>query len=64
MRGHAKGLKQTLTLKEIATLQGCSDERIRQIEKRAFRKIAKAIRREAERAGVSIRDWLYGAEDR
>lgn len=49
-----------MTCSEIAKLQGVHKSRIQFIEKRALRKMRLAAEREAESAGMSVRDWLLG----
>lgn len=45
---------------EIAKKMGCSNKLIHKIRKRAGKKLLLAIQREAEKAGVSVREFLYG----
>jgi len=51
-----------MTQHQIAELWGVGKCRVGQIENRALHKLKKAIEYEAAKAGVSVRDWLYGDE--
>jgi DNA-directed RNA polymerase specialized sigma24 family protein len=48
-------------LKVIAAKLGISRARVWQLEVRALRKLRKAIEEEAAAAGVTVREWLFGA---
>lgn len=48
------------TYMEIAAVAGVCWQRIRQLEQRALKKLAKAIAQEAALAGVTPREWLRG----
>lgn len=51
-----------LTQVECAELFGVHRSRIQQLELRALRKMRAAIEAEAQAAGVTISEWLEGAE--
>jgi Fe-S cluster assembly ATPase SufC len=48
------------SLAEIGRACGVSLQSIQAVEQRALRKIKLAIQKEAEVAGVSIQEWLFG----
>jgi len=48
------------TQDQIAAMQGVTRCRISQIERRAMKKIRRAVAAYAAEAGVSPRDWLLG----
>jgi DNA-directed RNA polymerase specialized sigma24 family protein len=50
------GLFQT----QIGAILGISGERVGRIERRAMQKLRAAAIREAEAAGMSLREWLFG----
>ena len=45
---------------EIGAIFGVSLQSIQSVEYRALKKIRRAIQREADAAGKSVRDWLFG----
>ena len=53
-------IPQFLRQHEIAEALGVSRQRIQHLEYRALRKLRAAIKAEAELAGVSVREWLFG----
>lgn len=50
------------SLAEIGRTFGVSLQSVQKVEQRALRKIRKAIESEAERAGVSPQEWLFGSD--
>jgi len=49
-----------VTLASIAAAWGVSRACIWNLERRAIKKLRLAIEQEAEAAGISVRDWLFG----
>ncbi len=47
------------TRAEVAALLGISSKRTGEIERRALKKVRRAIEHEAELAGLSVREWLF-----
>jgi Sigma-70, region 4 len=50
------------SLSEIGAACGVTMQTIQQIEQRALRKIKVAIEQESRAAGVSVSEWLFGAD--
>lgn len=56
-------LVEVQTYKSIGRDWGVCWQRVRQIEKRAMKKIRQALEKEAAARGVSVREWLFGNQE-